>query len=75
MKERTALGMIQDELERAQAKHPNPFHSYHEGKSIIEEEYDELWDEIKIQKPDGDKIRKEAVQLAAMALRFLIELC
>ena len=51
-------------------------HSYHEGISVIEEEYDELWDEIKLKpsKRDPKRLREEAKQVAAMALRFMIDL-
>lgn len=69
----TNLCEIQMELERAQAAHPAPFYSMHEGKAVIEEEFDELWDEIKIKHPDRTKVRKECIQVAAMALRFLCD--
>lgn len=62
------------ELYSAGIKHPTPMHSRHEGYAVIMEELDELWDEIKFQKPDPVKVRKEAVQVAAMALRFLAEI-
>ena len=42
-----------------------------------QEEVDELWDEIKM-KPtarDKDKIRREAIQVATMAIRFVHDLC
>ena len=47
-------------------------HSPHEGFAIIQEEYDELWDEIK---NDSAPIflRKEAIQLGAMVLAFINE--
>lgn len=53
-----------------------PMNSYHEGYSVILEEEQKLWDEIK-KKPsvrDKERLRKEAVQLAAMTLRFLVDL-
>lgn len=52
-----------------------PFKSCHEGKSIIEEEFDELWDEIKMKKRNKKAMREEATQLAAMAIRFIYDLC
>jgi hypothetical protein len=55
----------------------DPFHSNHEGYAIIKEEFEELWEEIKSERPTAcsPKIEKEAIQLAAMALRFLIDRC
>ena len=63
------------ELLRATAKF-GPFNSPHEGYAVILEELDELWDEIKSK--DGfasGRLQKEAVQVAAMALRFLYDCC
>lgn len=71
---RDILDLILEEYIRATSKFPRPFSSGHEGYGVIKEELDELWDEIK---QDGGKQRKkeEAVQLAAMAVRFIAELC
>jgi ribosomal protein L11 len=48
----------------------------HEGYAIIKEELDELWDEIK--KKEGTRsnkiLRHEAMQVAAMAIRFMTDL-
>lgn len=63
------------EMLKARHQYP-PFHSYHEGYAIIKEELEELWTEIK-KKPstrDKEKLRKEAIQTAAMSLRFLVDL-
>ena len=49
------------------------FRSRHEGYAIIKEELDELWEEIKTKNTDEARLRKEAVQLAAMALRFVVD--
>ena len=62
------------ELVRASLKH-GPMHGAHEGYAVILEELDELWDEVKRQKPDKGAMRKEAVQVAAMALRFIRDVC
>lgn len=62
------------ELEKAMTKHPTGMRSNHEGYAVLREEVDELWDEIKKQKPCPPCIRKECIQVAAMALRFLIDL-
>lgn len=52
-----------------------PMASPHEGYAILLEEVDELWDEVKKspKKRDPKAMRKEAVQVAAMALRFLVD--
>ena len=69
-----ALELIEEELHDATRKH-GKFVSPHEGYAVILEELDELWTEIKRQKQDPSAIKKEAVQVAAMGLRFLIDCC
>jgi len=67
---------LQIELRSAKSNYP-PMRSYHEGYAVIKEELDELWDEIK-KKPEErsiDHLRKEALQVAAMAARFAGDLC
>ena len=68
--------MVNKELDSARSKY-TPFNSAHEGYATILEELDELWDEIKKQ-PDKRSMvnmRKEAVQVAAMAIRFIHDVC
>lgn len=48
------------------------FHSPHEGWAIIKEELDELWEEV--QAHNTQEMRDEAKQVAAMALRFMVDL-
>lgn len=62
------------ELRRAILKH-GPMHSAHEGYAVILEELDELKAEIWKQAPDREQLRKEAIQVAAMALRFVYDVC
>ena len=66
---------IEAELQRAK-KYP-AFHSPHEGYGVILEELDELWDEIKANKTcTGNRLmRYEAIQVAAMAVKFVDNLC
>lgn len=56
---------------RARRKHPTPIASLHEGHSIIEEEYDEFWEEVKKQHHERSKedTLTELVHLAAMCQR------
>ena len=48
------------------------FPSAHHGIATIREEFEECWDAIKAN--DISQARKEAVQVGAMALRFLIDI-
>ena len=66
--------LIYDELSSATKKFDS-FKSIHEGYAIIHEELDELWDNVKLQHPDPEDLKKEAKQVAAMAIRFLYDLC
>jgi hypothetical protein len=72
------------ELERARTRFA-PMHSAHEGIAVVEEEFLELreqvfgikWDKVADEYDEftTDKMRVEAVQLAAMAVRFLVDVC
>jgi len=68
------LGEIIIELESATEKYGD-FNNAHEGYAVILEELDELWDEIKKRKPSRDKMKNEAIQVAAMTFRFLRDCC
>lgn len=74
MKEITALELISNELIGATRKF-GEFPSMHHGYAAIKEELDELWDAIKDKKCNMKEIEREAVQVGAMAVRFLIDLC
>ena len=65
------IAQVHAELVRAQTKHPTPMRSTHEGYGILLEEVDEMFDAIKGN--DLTAARKEAVQVAAMAVRFLVD--
>lgn len=70
-----ACGEVEVELRRAMTLF-GPFRNGHEGWAVIREEVDELWDEIKNNKrvDHVSRQRKEAIQIAAMALRFVVDL-
>ena len=64
------------ELTRARSK----FHAFagpHEGYAVILEELDELWDLVRAfpKRSSVDQMRSEAIQIAAMALRFIVDVC
>lgn len=80
---------IKDEMESIPDKYQKPFNSVHEGLGILREEYMELEKEIFFgEKKHAKKwrnagignvqwrksIRKEAIQVAAMAARIIQEL-
>lgn len=57
------------ELDHAYAKHGADLWGRHEFYGVLAEEVDEVWDAIKKDLPLDD-VYKEAVQVAAMCLRF-----
>jgi hypothetical protein len=71
-----AVNAVMHESNRARDLYP-AFNSAHEGYAVLLEEVDELWVEIKKnpKKRDPVAMREEAIQVAAMALRFVIDIC
>lgn len=63
------------EVLRAMAKF-KPFNSAHEGYAVLLEEVDELWGEVKKNQHVRDRplMRTEAIQCAAMAVRFILDI-
>jgi hypothetical protein len=75
--EAQAIGKeLATEAVRASVKF-EPFNSSHEGLAVILEEYEELKREVFKKQSEYDmvKMRKEAVHLGAMALRFIYDVC
>lgn len=62
------------ELRDAQQLHP-PLKSSHEGYAVILEELDEVWAHVKAKQQDLPAMRRELVQVAAMAQRMAEEIC
>jgi hypothetical protein len=69
-----AIRDVVDELARARSLF-SPMHSGHEGYAVILEELDELWTEVKARQQDPTRMYEEAKQVAAMALRFMVDVC
>lgn len=71
------------ELRRAKMLHPGVFASAHEGYAVLLEEVDELWDAVKTNPRNLEggaqewrtRMRSEAIQIAAMAMRFVDDVC
>lgn len=70
------MGYVADEVRGATKNWP-PFNSAHEGYGVLLEEMDELWDHVKLnqKKRDLGAMQAEAIQVAAMAIRFALEVC
>lgn len=70
------LDAVSLEVRNATEKWP-PFNSAHEAYAVLAEEVDELWDHVKTnqKKRDLADMQKEAIQVAAMAVRFALEVC
>jgi NTP pyrophosphatase (non-canonical NTP hydrolase) len=71
-----ALKQIETEYHRANDLYSD-LHSNHEAYAVIKEEMDELWDEIKKNKgtKGNNQIRHELIQIGAMVVRYLDNLC
>jgi len=65
---------IREEALAACLRYP-PFRSAHEGFAVLKEEVDELWEEVKAKEQNIGRMREEAKQVGAMALRFMLEVC
>lgn len=70
------LREVKNEVQDATSKWP-PFNSAHEAFAVLDEERDELWDHVKTNQKRRDlaAMRAEAIQVAAMAVRFALEVC
>lgn len=67
------------EVSRAISLHKTPIHNAHEAHSVIGEEFEEFWDEVKAHNlPKGrdrrKEMREELIQCAAMCARSIYDL-
>lgn len=67
------LGDVGEEVQDAIAQHGD-FHSFHEAYGVLAEEVDEFWDEVKLKasKRVAANIRKELIQVAAVAVKTIL---
>lgn len=67
---------VRAELEYAVERYPS-FNTAHEGYAVLLEEVDELWDQVRVKQGSRSKdlLLAEAIQVAAMALRFALDCC
>ena len=79
---RKVTDKIADEVNRAMQIHKG-MNSLHEAKAVIEEEFDEFWEQVKInpkklsiEQQDFRKVelRNELIQTAAMCVRAIMDL-
>lgn len=76
-KERAVIAEIMNEIEKeliTAISLFSPDNSPHEGYAVIKEEVDELWDLVKGNEGWKPQAMKEAVQIAAMAARYIYDL-
>ncbi len=66
-----ALAKVAEELERAKKKFPRSQTDAHQGYAVLLEEVDEAWAAIKANNIPHAK--QEMIQVAAMAIRFILE--
>jgi hypothetical protein len=66
------LAELGGELTKARTRF-DPFNSPHEGYAVILEELDELWAHVKANTGANLDARSEALQVAAMGLRYIID--
>lgn len=68
-----AIAEVTEEVIDAMTKHPT-FNSPHEGHSVIREEFEEIWKHVLEDTGRGAEARAEAMQTAAMAIRYMVDL-
>lgn len=63
---------VGEELDKATGKF-GPLASAHEAYGVILEELDEFWDHVKGNTVHTEEARRELIQIAAMAIRTIID--
>lgn len=65
---------IQQEINNSRSRH-GKFTGSHEGYAVLLEEVDELWSEIKKRNRNFTLMKEECIQIAAMAVKFIEDIC
>jgi thiamine pyrophosphate-dependent acetolactate synthase large subunit-like protein len=70
-----AVQNVLDELARAIETHGRTFASMHEAHSVILEELEEFWEEVRKKKSERSqpRMRFELCQIAAMAIKAMLQ--
>lgn len=68
------FAQIQREIESSRKNHGS-FNGSHEGYAVLLEEIDELWGEVKKKERNFSAMEKECIQIAAMAIKFVEDIC
>jgi hypothetical protein len=72
LEDASALMLVKQELNQARAKFAR-IRSLHEGYAVILEELDEFWQEVKFKGRADRWLAQELIQIAAMAVRTLVD--
>jgi hypothetical protein len=67
-----AIDAVHSEVKKAMIKH-RPMASVHEAYGVILEEVDELFEEVRPDRGRTTEAQKEALQVAAMGVRFVLD--
>lgn len=67
------LARVKEEVLAAAIKHA-PMNSAHEGYAVLLEESDELWEHVKGDTGYTAEAMDEAIQVAAMGVRYVLDL-
>jgi hypothetical protein len=70
------LDAVSMECALAEGRFPG-YNSAHEGYAVILEKLDKVWEHVKVKQSKRDlaAMRKEAIQVAACAVRFVLHVC
>lgn len=67
-----AFGAVESKVWGIAGKHGTNYASFHEMASVLREEYEEMWDEVKAD-DEGPRIVAELIDVAAVAMRALAQ--
>jgi len=71
---KVTVALLIRELERAYRIYGTSFASSHEGYAVMLKELDELYEEIRQKRPNKERLREEAIQVGAMAIKFIMSI-